>query len=137
MYRTIKRRFEPGNIKLVTVINTLGTTISLFIVLWIYYFLLDIHIDIKSNFAKGITHNFSQELFRGVSCHGPITTILSTLYLLISQNEKNRIYYLILSVGSLWLLFTTKSIWPSLCLGVCLGLMDLSHPSSPIQYPDL
>jgi hypothetical protein len=137
MYRTIKRRFESGNVKLVTVINTAGTIISLFIVLWIYCFIHDTKFSYN---LTNITEHLSEELLRGVSCHGLITSILASLYLLGKQNEKIRIYYLFLSLGSLWLLFTTKSIWPSLFLGLCLGLFlpkDLNHLSSSIQFPDL
>ena len=142
MYRTIKRRFEVNNIKLVTVINTLGTTISLFIVLWIYYFMTDTTNICKKNFGQHFSQHFSQyfsqELLRGVSSHGPMTSILSTLYLLKAHDEK--ISQLLLTMGSLWLLFTTNSIWPSLFLGCCLGMFlqkDQNHPSSSKQLPDL
>jgi hypothetical protein len=143
MYKTIKRRFELGNIKLVTVINTLGTTISLFIVLWIYYFMTDTKLNYNARnlcqqFGQNFGQHFNTELFRGVTSHGPMTSIITTLYLLKEHNEKIR--YLLLSYGSLWLLFTTKSIWPSLFLGCCLGMFhqeDQGHPSFSRQFPDL
>jgi hypothetical protein len=137
MYRTIRRRFEVGNIKLVTVINTIGTTISLFIVLWIYCFVSDI--KLQKNIDNGMSY-LNQELTRCVISHGPITSILALLLILSKYDEKERIFCFIVSIGSLWLLFTTKSLWPSLLLGFCLGLvlpMDSLHSSKSIQYPYL
>lgn len=130
MYRTIKRRFELGNIKLVTAINTLGTMISLFIVVWIYCFVLDKRIETNTD---NIIPHLSQELLRGVSSHGVITSIISTVYLLSKQDEK--IIQIFISIASLWLLFTSQSIWPSLLLGSCFGLVDLRYSS--VKFLDL
>ncbi len=138
MYRTIKRRFDIGNIKLVTSINTVGTIISLFIVLWIFSVVSEF--ETKPN-MENIASHFSQELLRGVSSHGPITSLASSMYILFqNKNEKLRGFYACLTLGSLWLLFTTKSIWPSLLLGCCIGLflpqMDY-RPSESMKFPDL
>ncbi len=136
MYRTIKRRFEIGNIKLVTTINTLGTIISLFIVLWIFRLVSEF--ETKPS-IKNISSHFSKELFRGISSHGPITTIISSIYILWkNQNEKLGEYYLCHTLASLWLLFTTNSIYPSLLLGCCIGLFLEDSPlSNSKQFPDL
>ncbi len=137
MYRTIKRRFEIGNIKLVTAINTAGTIISLFIILWIFSIVSEIKLETK---VQNMTSLLSQELLRGVSSHGLISTAISTFYLFRKQHEKLYHYYLCLSIGSIWLLFTTKSIWPSLLVGLLIGPFFPQkdcHPSNTIQYPDL
>jgi hypothetical protein len=138
MYRTIKRRFEVGNIKLVTAINTIGTMISLFIVLWIFSVVSEFETKPR---VENIASHFSQELLRGVSSHGFITSIASSIYIL-SQNENEKLsgYYLCLTLGSLWLLFTTQSIWPSLLVGCCIGLFLPQKDSLPLdskQFPDL
>lgn len=129
MYRTIKRRFEPGSIKLVTAINLLGTSISLFIVLWIYCFVSNIKMETNMNHLVTTT---SQELLRGITSHGPVTSSITFFYILSKHDDK--IYYLCLSIPSLWLLFTTQSIWPGLILGSCFGLVELRHSG---KFPDL
>jgi hypothetical protein len=141
MYRTIKRRFEVGNIKLVTAINTAGTIITLFISLWIFSFVSEIKLETN---LENMASQVSQELLRGVSTHGFISSIASTLYLFRNQNEKLYLYYLFLSIGSIWLLFTTKSIWPSLLLGLMIGpflpqkdYLLLSSTKCSTNYPDL
>jgi hypothetical protein len=137
MYRTIKRRLGVGNITLVTAINTVGTIISLFIILWIFSIVSEIKLETN---PSNVPYYCSQELFRGISSHGFLSSLLSTIYLSSKQHEKLRHFYLFLTIGSLWLLFTTKSIWPSLLLGCCMGLF-LPRMDSPlldsIQYPDL
>ena len=138
MYKTIKGRFQIGNIKLVTVINTIGTIISLFIVLWIFSVVSEFEIKPR---IENIPSHFSQELFKGICSHGFISSILSSLYILLrNQNEKLGGYYLCLTMGSLWLIFTTKSIWPSLLLGCCIGLFlpQIEYqPSESMKFPDL
>jgi hypothetical protein len=137
MYRTIKRRFEVGNIKLVTAINTIGTIISLFIVLWIFSVVSEF--ETRPN-IENIPLYFSQELLRGVGSHGLISSLIMAIYILGSQNEKQRGYYLCFTLASLWLIFTTKSIWPSLLLGCCIGLFLPEKDcllSSSKKFPDL
>ena len=122
MYRTIRNRVSIGNIKLVTAINTLGTFISLYIILWIFCLLTN-H-EMETNFKQRL----SEELLRGVSSHGVLSSMLSTVYLTLKQDVDIRPYYICLSIGSLWLLFTTGSIWPSIMLTI------LSIPSKVNQF---
>ncbi len=80
MYRVTRKRFSIGKIKLVTAINTLGTFICLSIILWIFCFVSGY--DMETNFRQKL----SEEILRGVSSHGLLSSLLSTIYLTNKMN---------------------------------------------------
>ena len=121
MYRVIRNRFSLGKIKLVTAINTLGTFISLSIILWIFCFVSGY--DMETN----IQQRLSEEVIRGFCSHGFLSSLLNTVYLTLKQDEIIRPYYICLSIGSLWLLFTTGSIWPSIMLSILFVPTKLNY----------
>lgn len=130
MYKTIRNRFTTGPIRLVTAINIIGTFISLMILLWIFCFLSNYHI--KINFENFTFYSLSV-IIQAIQSHGFLSSILSFVYLCSFENKKIIHFYILFLIGSLWLLYTTQSIWSSLTLAFLLAPFQIqSVPSYTI-----